>query len=57
MTLEEIKELALPACKKFGVNRIYVFGSTIHETSTALSDVDLLVEFSDPTYTPARRFF
>jgi len=57
MTLEEIKELALPACRKFGVNRIYVFGSTIHETSTALSDVDLLVEFSDPTYTPARRFF
>jgi len=57
MTLEEIREAALPACRKFGVRRLDAFGSTARGTATASSDVDLLVEFKDPARTPARRFF
>ena len=57
MTLQEIKITALPACRKFDVSRLYAFGSTARGTSGGSSDVDLLVEFNDPTRTPARRFF
>jgi predicted nucleotidyltransferase len=57
MTLKEIREAALPACREFGVRRLDAFGSIARGTATASSDVDLLVEFKDPGRTPARRFF
>lgn len=57
MTLKEIREAALPACREFGVKRLDAFGSAARGTATASSDVDLLVEFKEPNRTPARRFF
>ncbi len=57
MTLEEVKMAAIPACWEFEVSRLYAFGSIARGAGTASSDVDLLVEFRDPTRLPARRFF
>jgi hypothetical protein len=56
-TLEEIKKVSLPACRKFDVARLAAFGSVSRGAGTASSDVDLLVEFRDPDRFPARRFF
>ncbi len=47
----------MPACRKFDVRRLDVFGSTARDAASGTSDVDLLVEFRDPDRTPARRFF
>jgi predicted nucleotidyltransferase len=57
MTVEEIREAALPACREFNVNRLDVFGSTARGSAKMSSDVDLLVEFKDPSQSPAKRFF
>lgn len=57
MTLDEVREAALPACREFDVSRLDAFGSTVRGTATASSDVDLLAEFKDPSRTPAKRFF
>jgi predicted nucleotidyltransferase len=57
MTLDEVREAALPACREFDVRRLDAFGSLVRGTGTAHSDVDLLVEFKDPDRAPARRFF
>lgn len=56
-TLEEIKKVSLPACRKFDVARLAAFGSVSRGAGTESSDVDLLVEFRDPDRLPARRFF
>jgi len=47
----------LPACRKFDVRRLDVFGSTARDAASGTSDVDLLVEFRNPDRSPARRFF
>ena len=47
----------MPACRTFNVRRLDAFGSAANGTSTATSDVDLLVEFNDPADRPAARFF
>ncbi len=57
MNLDDIKKAALPACKEFEVSRLDVFGSAVRGAVTALSDVDLLVEFKDPDRALAKRFF
>jgi uncharacterized protein len=57
MTLEEIKKVAEPACRKFKVKRLDLFGSLARGEGTAQSDVDLLVEFEDPDLDPSKRFF
>ena len=57
MTLEEIKQVAVPACKEFKVKRLDLFGSLAREEGTTASDVDLLVEFEEPDVHPSRRFF
>jgi hypothetical protein len=36
--------------KKFSVKRIGLFGSVFHEAEDASSDVDILVEFEQPTF-------
>jgi hypothetical protein len=36
--------------KKFSVKRIGLFGSVLHEAEDASSDVDILVEFEQPTF-------
>ena len=57
MTLEEIKKVAGPACRKFKVKRLDLFGSLARGEGTAQSDVDLLVEFEEPDVNPSMRFF
>jgi predicted nucleotidyltransferase len=57
MTLEEIKQVAVPACKEFKVKRLDLFGSHARGAGATASDVDLLVEFAEPDLRPAKRFF
>ena len=57
MTLEEIKKVALPACREFKVKRLDVFGSLARGQETGDSDIDLLVEFEEPDQQPSKRFF
>jgi len=57
MRIEDIKAVAVPACRNFGVKRLDVFGSVVRGESTISSDVDLLVEFREPETRPAKRFF
>ena len=57
MRIEDIKRAVAPACQEFDVKRLDAFGSAARGTSTASSDVDLLVEFREPEIRPARRFF
>ena len=57
MTIDQIKKIANPACREFGVKRMDLFGSLSRGTGTTISDVDLIVEFEDPTIRPSKRFF
>jgi len=57
MTLDEIRKTIVPACREFDVSRLDAFGSTARGCVTGSSDVDLLVEFKDPSRSPAKRFF
>ena len=57
MRLDQISEVAAPACREFDVKRLDAFGSTVRGSSTSSSDVDLLVEFRDPDRDLATRFF
>ena len=57
MTLAEIRKAVAPACREFNVSRLDAFGSTVRGSATECSDVDLLVEFKDPSRSPAKRFF
>jgi predicted nucleotidyltransferase len=57
MTLEDIRQAALPACREYGVKRLDAFGSVARGTAKQSSDIDLLVEFMEPDRAPAKRFF
>lgn len=57
MTLEEIKNIAVPVCKEFNVKKLDIFGSLARGEVTSGSDVDLLVEFENPALNPAKRYF
>ena len=57
MTLEEIKQVAVPACREFKVKRLDLFGSRARCEGVTASDIDLLVEFEEPDLHPAKRFF
>jgi len=46
--LEDKQQAIVQACRRFGVARMYVFGSALRDDfSPGTSDIDLLVEFSD----------
>jgi predicted nucleotidyltransferase len=47
MTIEEIKAVATPILQKHKVTKAAIFGSIAHGTSSAKSDVDILVELDD----------
>jgi predicted nucleotidyltransferase len=57
MKLEEIKGLVLPACRKYNVKRLDVFGSVARGGEKEPHDVDFLVEFDRPDHLPSKRFF
>ena len=48
MTIEEIKEKAVPILKQHGVTRAAVFGSIARGEATEASDTDILVEIPHP---------
>ncbi|MCW5203413.1 nucleotidyltransferase family protein [Desulfobulbus sp. US4] len=41
--------------KRFGVSKLLLFGSTVRDTATDASDVDILVAFAGPTN--SKRYF
>lgn len=43
-SLEEIKELVVPVAEKFGVAKVYLFGSYARGKAHTNSDIDLLIE-------------
>lgn len=45
LTIEKIKEIITPICKKYGVKRAYLFGSYARNEATEKSDVDIRIEF------------
>lgn len=57
MKVDDIKRMALPACREFNVRRLDAFGSIARGSATESSDVDLIVEFVEPNQNPAKRFF
>ncbi|MDR3148685.1 MAG: nucleotidyltransferase domain-containing protein [Oscillospiraceae bacterium] len=48
LTLEAIREKAVPIAKMYNVKHMKLFGSYADGTATEDSDVDLLVEFNEP---------
>ncbi len=57
MSLDEITKITASICDEFGVDRLYVFGSAARGSSATSSDIDFLVEFKNPDYRLAKRFF
>lgn len=48
MTIEDIKMAVRTVAAEFPIKRAVLFGSQANGTSTADSDVDLIMEFSEP---------
>lgn len=44
LTIEKIKEIITPICKKYGVKQAYLFGSYARNEATEKSDVDIRIE-------------
>ena len=57
MKLKEIERLVLPACRKFEVKRLDIFGSVARGQEKDPRDLDFLVEFDKPRHLPSKRFF
>jgi predicted nucleotidyltransferase len=57
--LEENRQAVIRACERFGVKRLYVFGSSLREDyQPDDSDIDLLVEFGpDESYALVDAYF
>lgn len=55
LTIDDIKIKIAPIAQKYGVDRIYVFGSYARGEATSDSDVDLLV-FGGKNFKPASVF-
>ncbi len=54
--LEFSREALGTICRRYGVRRLFAFGSVLREDFLASSDIDLLVEF-EPGRTPGFAFF
>ena len=57
MTLEQVRRVAATACEELGVKRLDVFGSVARGEAQPDSDLDLLVEFAEPSQHLHRRYF
>ena len=49
LTIDEIKEKAVPILKEAGIKRSSLFGSYVRGEQTEKSDIDLLVEYPENT--------
>lgn len=43
-TIQQLRELVTPVAKRFGVNRIFIFGSYARQQATDSSDLDIRIE-------------
>jgi len=43
-SIEEIKEIVVPICKKYSLKQLFLFGSYARESANHESDIDLLVD-------------
>ena len=57
MKLDEIKQKVEPACRRFRVKRLDIFGSAAREQTEPAGDLDFIVEFADRDTQPAKRYF
>ena len=57
MTLDEIKQKVKPACRRFQVKRLDIFGSAARDQTKPTGDLDFIVDFTDPDTQPSKRFF
>lgn len=48
MNIEEIKDITAPIFKQFGVHRAAVFGSVARGEAGPQSDIDVLIELTEP---------
>lgn len=48
MTIQKIQTAVSTAAEEFPIKRVALFGSQANGTSTENSDVDLIIEFSQP---------
>lgn len=48
MTLEEIKRITTNVIKEYPITKVTLFGSRADNTNKENSDVDFIVEFSEP---------
>ena len=48
MTLEEIKRITTNVIKEYPITKVTLFGSRADNTNKEYSDVDFIVEFSEP---------
>lgn len=46
-SLDEICRISLPIAKKYGVSKLYIFGSYARKEATDTSDIDLLIDKGD----------
>lgn len=44
LTIEKIKEIIIPICKRYGVKKAFLFGSYARGEATENSDVDIRIE-------------
>lgn len=44
-SIDEIREIVKPIAEKYGINKIWLFGSYARGEATANSDIDLLVKY------------
>ena len=44
LSIEKIKEIIFPICKKYGVKKAFLFGSYARGEATENSDVDIRIE-------------
>ena len=46
-SLDEICEVCVPIAEKYGVDKVYIFGSYARKEATDASDIDLLIDKGD----------
>lgn len=46
-TIQQLRELVTPVAKRFGVKRIFIFGSYARQQATSSSDLDIRIEKGD----------
>jgi uncharacterized protein len=44
LTIDEIKKIITPICIKYGVKKMYLFGSYARKEATILSDIDVRID-------------